>query len=170
MSGARFRRFAPLVALTVALVLPATAEAEAPGSGVPDDAQAPASQEFRTDTPTLGEIFNGFTVGALRSGEFASEEEIFTALTADDPFYDEPVLTGVERPGDLLKSKKVDVLFTGYKPGQLDAYKIMYVTTGIDGSTPVVSTGIMMIPIDGTPASEKKVISYQEANDSVGGY
>lgn len=64
----------------------------------------------------------------------------------------------------------MDVLFTGYKPGQLDAYKIMYVTTGIDGSTPVVSTGIMMIPIDGTPASEKKVISYQEANDSVGGY
>ena len=68
MSGARFRRFAPLVALTVALVLPATAGAEAPGSGVPDDAQAPVSQEFRTDTPTLGEIFNGFTVGALRSG------------------------------------------------------------------------------------------------------
>ncbi|MDP1045168.1 hypothetical protein Q6332_29370, partial [Klebsiella pneumoniae] len=28
----------------------------------------------------------------------------------------------------------------------------------------------MMIPIDGTPASEKKIISYQEANDSVGGY
>ena len=55
----------------------------------------------------------------------------------------------------------MDVLFTGYKPGQLDAYKIMYVTTGIDGSTPVVSTGIMMIPIDGTPASEKKIISYQ---------
>ncbi len=98
MSGARFRRFAPLVALTVALVLPATAEAEAPGSGVPDDAQAPASQEFRTDTPTLGEIFNGFTVGALRSGKFASEEEIFTALTADDPFYDEPVLTAPSVP------------------------------------------------------------------------
>ncbi|WP_420833032.1 lipase family protein [Rhodococcus erythropolis] len=170
MSSATFRRLVPLVALTVALVLPATAGAEVPDSDAPKDVQTPVSEEFRTDTPTLGEVFNGFTVGALSSGEFASEEEIFTALTADDPFYDEPVLTGAERPGDLLKSKKVDVLFTGYKPGQLDAYKIMYVTTGIDGSTPVVSTGIMMIPIDGTPASEKKIISYQEANDSVGGY
>ena len=83
---------------------------------------------------------------------------------------DEPVLTGAERPGDLPKTKKVDVLFTGYKPGQLDAHKIMYITTGIDGSTPVVSTGIRMIPIGGIPASEKKIISYQEANDSVGGY
>lgn len=113
MSSATFRRLAPLVALTVALVLPATAGAEVPDSDVPKDVQTPVSEEFRTDTPTLGEVFNGFTVGALSSGEFASEEEIFTALTADDPFYDEPVLTGAERPGDLLKSKKVDVLFTG---------------------------------------------------------
>ncbi len=98
MSSATFRRLAPLVALTVALVLPATAGAEVPDSDAPKDVQTPVSEEFRTDTPTLGEVFNGFTVGALSSGEFASEEEIFTALTPDDPFYDEPVLTAPSVP------------------------------------------------------------------------
>ena len=43
-------------------------------------------------------------------------------------------LTGAERPGDLLKSKKVDVMFIGSHRRTLDAYKLMYVTTGIDGS------------------------------------
>lgn len=158
-----------MMALATALLLPGIAAAQPSGGDDPGPTQ-PTADEFRTKTPTLEQSFNAFTVGALRSGEFASGEEAFAALTAQDPFYDEPALTGHERPGELLKSKKVDVLFTGFKPGQLDAYKIMYVTTGIDGATPVISTGIVMIPVDGTPASQKKVISYQEANDSVGAY
>lgn len=121
-------------------------------------------------TPGVSEVFNGFVVGALDDGRSASPAEAFTALTARDPFYDEPPLVGTERPGTVLKTKPVDLMFLGYQPGRIDAYKIMYVTTGLDGVTPEISTGIVMIPVDGTPVSDKKVISYQEANDSVGAY
>lgn len=98
----------------------------------------------------------------------ASPQEAFQALRADDPFYREPPLTGTEKPGTVLKAEKVDVMFTGVKPANLDAWKLMYVTTERDGGTPAISTGILMIPRDGKPAHEKHVVSYQEANDSVG--
>ena len=155
------------VATVAALTIPVSANAEIPTELTP--APSPVA-ENPTRTPALDEVFNGFVVGALGSGEFASPDEAFTALTATDPFYDEPELTGAEKPGTLLKTKRVDVLFTGYKPGNLEAHKLMYVTTGIDGITPEISTGIVMIPLDGIPASEKKLISYQEANDSIGAY
>jgi len=120
-------------------------------------------------TPGLGEVFNGYAVGAMTGGHFGSPNEIFNALLPNDPFYAEPKLTGNEKPGTLLKSKKVDVMFTGLKPANLDAYKIMYVTTGLDAKTPEISTGIIMVP-RGKPTASRKLISYQEANDSVGGY
>ena len=55
-------------------------------------------------------------------------------------------------------------------PGRIDAYKMMYVTTGLDGTSAEVSTGILMIPVDGTTAAANVGVSYQEANDSVGAY
>ncbi|NNH74394.1 lipase [Nocardia uniformis] len=119
-------------------------------------------------TPGLDEIFNGYVVGTLQGGSVASPQEAFEALLVNDPFYEEPPLTGTEKPGTVVKAKQVDVLFTGFKPANLDAYKLMYVSTGIDGTTPAISTGILMIPRDGQPNSQRKLISYQEANDSVG--
>nr|WP_256673372.1 lipase family protein [Nocardia cyriacigeorgica] len=119
-------------------------------------------------TPGLGEVFNGYVVGTLQGATLAAPGEAFQALLANDPFYQEPPLTGDEKPGTVLKSKKVDVMFSGVKPANLDAYKLMYVTTGVDGVTPVISTGILMIPVDGKPNDQRKLISYQEANDSVG--
>ncbi|NUS42679.1 MAG: lipase [Mycobacteriaceae bacterium] len=119
-------------------------------------------------TPSLGEVFNGYVVGTLTAATVGSPAEIFHALRADDPFYAEPRLKGTEKPGTLLKAKPVSVMFQGVKPAHLAAYKLMYVTTGIDGRTPVISTGILMIPLDGQPISRKHLVSYQEANDSVG--
>ncbi|MCZ4557165.1 hypothetical protein ABIC28_002377 [Rhodococcus sp. PvR044] len=139
-----------------------------PGVGA---AQAPPPPPVAVDTPALqGEVFNPFVEGAFEGGEFGTRDEILGALRPNDPFYVEPPLTGAEKPGTLLKAKRVEVMFTGFKPANLEAYKIMYVTTGNDGVTPTISTGFVMIPIDGVPASEKKVIGYQEANDSVGAY
>ncbi|AXK87299.1 Secretory lipase [Nocardia farcinica] len=131
-------------------------------------AGAAVAEPLPPRTPGLNEVFNGYVVGALQGATAASPDEILRGLRADDPFYEEPPLTGAEQPGTVLKSKKVDVLFTGVKPANLDAYKLMYVTTGLDGVTPIISTGILMIPVDGQPVGEKHLISYQEANDSVG--
>ncbi|MFF0499063.1 lipase family protein [Nocardia aobensis] len=149
-----------LAAMTTLAVVCAAA-----GAGVSGTA---AAEPVPPQTPTLNEVFNGFVVGSLQGASPASPQEAFQALRADDPFYREPPLTGAEKPGTVVKSKKVDVLFTGVKPANLDAWKLMYVTTERDGVTPAISTGILMIPRDGKPANEKHVVSYQEANDSVG--
>lgn len=149
----RIRRSGIMVTLTatVLLCMPAVSAA-----GPPDQ------------TPSPGDVFNGFVIGSLSGATVVSPGEAFQALTADDPFYDPPPLTGNEKPGTILKAKPVSVLFTGVRPANLAAWKLMYVTTGIDGVTPVVSTGILMIPQDGTPNAQRRVVSYQEANDSVG--
>ncbi len=118
-------------------------------------------------TPHLGEVFGGYVQGALATGRLASPEEFITPLTSIAPFYAEPALTGTETPGTLLKAEKVDVQFAGFRPGNLEAYRLMFVTTTLDGQ-PDISTGFVMIPVDGRPHAERQVVSYQMANDSVG--
>ncbi|GAB11653.1 hypothetical protein GOARA_082_00410 [Gordonia araii NBRC 100433] len=133
---------------------------------------APATAAPRTPpnrTPQIGEVFNGYVIGTFQKGRLASPEEIIKPLTSGDSFYREPKLTGHEKPGTLLKAKKVDVQFTGFRPGNVDAFKLMYVTTGLRGEREI-STGIVMIPRDGRRNSERKVVGYQFANDSVGAY
>ncbi|WP_107653276.1 lipase family protein [Nocardia suismassiliense] len=127
-----------------------------------------AAAQTEMPTPGLDRVFNGFVVGQIQGAQPVPPDQAFQALLANDPFYEEPPLTGTEQPGTLLKAKKVDVMFLGITPPDVEAYKLMYVTTGIDGVTPMISTGILMIPNHGVPVGEKKVISYQEANDSVG--
>ncbi|QCB49439.1 lipase [Rhodococcus sp. PAMC28707] len=131
-------------------------------------AQAVAQAE-PVSTPGLDEIFTDYTTGMLEDGEFASVDEITEALTPNDSFYDEPELTGNEAPGMLLESQPAQVMFAGFQPGNLDAYKVMYVTRGVD-DMPAISTGILLIPIDGRDNVDRPIIGYQEANDSVGAY
>ncbi|WP_440713152.1 lipase family protein [Gordonia sp. FQ] len=119
-------------------------------------------------TPGLGEVFNGYVVGTFTGAKLASPEEILRPLSPGDPFYTEPALKPSDTPGTVLKAKKVDVQFLGVKPGKLDAWKTMYVTTDLQGRRDI-STGIVMIPRDGRKNSERKVVGYQMANDSVGG-
>ena len=120
-------------------------------------------------TPGLDEVFNEYTIGTFQDGQFGTPEEIVDALQPNDPFYEVPELTGAEAPGALIKVQPVQVMFTGFQPGNLDAYKIMYVTRGVDDK-PAISTGIVMVPVDGRENATRPIIGYQEANDSVGGY
>ncbi|MFC9517409.1 lipase family protein [Nocardiaceae bacterium NPDC056970] len=158
------------VGVSAAIAVPGVVYAESVDAPASSVGSVTPNDPSPVRTPRLGEVFNGFVVGALDAGSPASRVDAFRALTARDPFYDEPALTGTESPGTVLKVEPVDVMFLGYQPGRIDAYKLMYVTTGLDGTTPEVSTGIVMIPVDGTPAPAKKVVSYQQANDSVGAY
>lgn len=118
-------------------------------------------------TPHPDEVLNDFVEEAFATGRPASPDELITPLVTISPFYDEPELTGREAPGTLLKSERLDVQFAGIRPGNIAAYRLMYVTTTIHGA-PDISTGIVMIPVDGTPDSERHVVSFQMANDGVG--
>lgn len=121
-------------------------------------------------TPNIAEVFNGYVVSTFTDGRFASVDELNHGLANNDPFYQEPVLSGTEQPGTLLKAMPVNVQFTGFRPGNLRAWKLMYVTTGLDAKTPEISTGILMVPSDGRDDATRPVVAYQEANDSVGPY
>ncbi|GAB3132342.1 hypothetical protein GCM10027289_20190 [Tsukamurella serpentis] len=152
----------PAVVLAVLLILglaPAPAGAE-PSPSTPRPVE-PA-------TPGLDRIFNGYVLGAFAGARPGSPQEIFSALTETDPFYAEPALGPSDVPGTLLKAKPVEVMFTGVKPGKLRAWRTMYVTTGVDGVTRKISTGIVMIPETGPRNAAKPIIGYQQANDSVG--
>ncbi|WP_305092038.1 lipase family protein [Prescottella sp. R16] len=159
--GRSVRALTGVTAVASALVTPTVASA----------APAPiVSDQSVVRTAGLDEVFGTYVVSTLTSGRLATQAEMDAGMRTDEPFYDAPALTGTEKPGTLLKVQPVEVLFSGVKPGKLDAYRIMFVTTGIDGVTPEISTGIVLVPDDGTPADQRRLISYQEANDSVGGY
>ncbi|GAB2664805.1 lipase family protein [Gordonia jinhuaensis] len=139
------------------------------GIGVPAGVAEAAPSDTPVRTPALGEVFNGYVVGTFRDGRVASPGEVISPLTSGDAFYNEPTLTGDEKPGTLLKSKPVAVQFTGFRPGNVRAYKLMYVTTGADDK-PAISTGLLMIPQDGRKDADRALVGYQMANDSVGAY
>lgn len=126
-----------------------------------------ASAEPPNRTPEPSEVLNSFVQGAAAAGRPASPAELVTPVVSIAPFYAEPALTGAERPGTLLKSERVDVQFAGFRPGNLEAHRLMYVTTALDGSLDI-STGIVLIPLDGAANAERRVVSYQMANDGVG--
>lgn len=119
------------------------------------------------DPPALDEVFTGYTLGTFRDAHLASPQEDFDGLLGSDPFYSEPPLRGAEKPGTLLKAQPFDVLFAGIKPGNVTAWKMMYVTENVDG-TPDISTGVVMLPDDGRANATRSLVAFQEANDSVG--
>uniref|UniRef100_UPI003D8FD3B1 lipase family protein n=1 Tax=Gordonia sp. B7-2 TaxID=3420932 RepID=UPI003D8FD3B1 len=129
----------------------------------------PSADAAPNRTPGLNEIFNGYVLGTFTDGRVASPQEIFTPLVSNDPFFREPRLRGDEAPGKIVKARRVAVQFTGFRPGNLDAYQLMYVTRGLNGEAEI-STGILMVPVDGRSDATRPVIGYQFANDSVGAY
>lgn len=132
-------------------------------------AGAPAAAAPPNRTPNPNEIFNGYVLGTFTNGRVASPQEIFTPLVSADPWFVEPRLRGTEKPGAIVKARKVAVQFTGFRPGNLDAYQLMYVTRGLHGE-PEISTGILMVPVDGRANATRRVVGYQFANDSVGAW
>ncbi len=149
--------------LAVATLAVAGATTAPPAVAVPTN-----TVDTPTRTPGVDEIFTGYVVSTFTDGRVATPQEIIDPLRPEsDPFYDEPALTGDEAPGTLLKSEPVQVQFTGVRPGNLRAWRTMFVTEEMDG-TRSISTGILMVPDDGRDDATRPVIGYQEANDSVG--
>lgn len=129
---------------------------------------ANAQHDTAVRTPHITEPFGDYVQSTFTDGRFATVDELVEPIrTQHEPFYDEPALAGDEAPGTVLKSEPVDVQFAGFRPGNLRAWRTMYVTSERDGS-PGTSTGIVMVPDDGKDDSTRPVVGYQEANDSLG--
>lgn len=80
---------------------------------------------------------------------------------------EEPELIAEMAPGTLLRSRPVNVQVYQVRPDVVSGYQLMYTTTD-HFRRQVVSTGILMIPQDGTAPADRKIIAYAEANDGLG--
>lgn len=127
--------------------------------GAPTVAAAP-------DVVDMNDVFGPFVLSTFRDGGIAPPEQWRPRHPTTDPWYQAPSVAGLA-PGTLLKARPAAVQVYGVQPAHVRAYQLMYVTTDFDGSR-VVSTGILMIPEDGTAPRDRKLIGYSEANDSLG--
>ncbi|PTR31209.1 secretory lipase [Rhodococcus sp. OK519] len=127
--------------------------------GTPTAAAAP-------DTVDMNEVFGPFVVSTLQDGRIAPPEQWQPRHPTTDAWYQAPPVAGLA-PGTLLKARPATVQVYGVQPAHVRGYQLMYVTTDFDGSR-VVSTGMLMIPDDGTGPQDRKLIGYSEANDSLG--
>lgn len=114
----------------------------------------------------MTDVFGPFVVSTFRDGRIAPPEQWRPRHPTTDPWYQAPPVAGLA-PGTLLKARPATVQVYGVQPAHVRGYQLMYVTTDFDGSA-VVSTGILMIPEDGTAPRDRKLIGYSEANDSLG--
>lgn len=169
------KRLLAAVAATaaVAMIPPAIVAAPAgaqPTAGAPVADGGAVANPVPLAAPPLDGIFRGFVITTFHEGRLATIDEIIAGLNpAGDPFYDEPALTGAEAPGTVLRSERVQVLYSGFRPANVEAYRLMYVTRGVDDS-PTISTGILMIPQDGRSNADRSLVAYQAANDSLGAF
>ncbi|MGF7119905.1 lipase family protein [Rhodococcus sp. AG1013] len=114
----------------------------------------------------LDEVFSPFVVSTFTDGRIAPFEKWQARHPVSDPWYQAPPV-GDAPAGTLLKARPATVQVYGVQPGHVRGYQLMYVTTDFDGSA-AVSTGMLMIPEDGTAPQDRKLIGYSEANDSLG--
>ncbi|CAM2984575.1 lipase family protein [Prescottella defluvii] len=137
----------------------ATVAAVALVAGAPPATAAP--------TPVgLDEIFSPFVISTFTDGRIAPPDQWRPRHPVSDPWYQAPPV-GDAPAGTLLKARPATVQVYGVQPAHVRGYQLMYVTTDFDGSR-IVNTGMLMIPDDGTPPQDRKLIGYSEANDSLG--
>lgn len=117
-------------------------------------------------TVDMNDVFGPFVLSTFRDGRIAPPEQWAPRHPAADPWFQAPPVADLA-PGTLLKARPVTIQVYGVQPAHVRAHQLMYVTTDFDGSR-VVSTGILMIPEDGTAPGDRKLIGYSEANDSLG--
>jgi Secretory lipase len=125
-----------------------------------------ASTASAEDVPSLDQVFNPFVLSTFAQANIAPPENWLPRQPVHDPWYQAPTLDANAKPGTLLKARPSTLQVYGVQPGKVRAWQLMYVTTDFDGSK-TVSTGILMIPQDGTKREDRKLVGYSEANDSL---
>lgn len=118
------------------------------------------------ETVDLAGVSNPLVVKALQGADISTELTPL-GLSSDDPWFDEPAIEPGTAPGTLLKARPVSVQVYQVRPDVVSAHQLMYTATDHFGRQ-VISTGILIIPEDGTAPGERKIIGYAEANDSLG--
>ena len=84
----------------------------------------------------------------------------------DDPFYQPPPGYEQAAPGDVLRSRTVELGFLGVVPQKFTATQLLYRSTNLHGD-PEVAVTTVLIPQERDPEAGCPVLSYQCAIDAV---
>ncbi|MBV9352466.1 MAG: lipase [Mycobacterium sp.] len=84
----------------------------------------------------------------------------------EDPFYQPPPGYQHARPGDLLRSRSVELGFLGVIPQRVRAIQLLYRSTNLHGE-PEVAVTTVLLPEHRDPARVCPLLSYQCAIDAV---
>jgi triacylglycerol lipase len=88
-------------------------------------------------------------------------------LTPDeDPFYQPPKGCEQAQPGDVLRSREVELGFLGVIPQRITAIQLLYRSTNLHGD-PEVAVTTVLVPAERDPDLLCPVLSYQCAIDAV---
>ena len=77
------------------------------------------------------------------------------------PFYEAVDAPPVGRPGHLLRSERLDGA-----PGGSTAFRVLYVSTGLDGK-PITVSGVVVVPPVTAPYSGRKVVAWAHPTTGV---
>lgn len=97
-----------------------------------------------------------------RAGAAPALPDATEPLPPTDSFYDRPPDLDAASPGQILRSRPVQVRALQLVPVAVDAWQLLYRTTDADGN-PDATVTTVMIPRGGSP---KKLLSYQAATDA----
>ncbi len=84
----------------------------------------------------------------------------------EDPFYQPPPGYQQARPGDLLRSREVELGFLGVIPQRMRATQLLYRSSNLHGE-PEVAVTTVLLPEQRDPGRVCPVLSYQSAIDAV---
>jgi alpha-beta hydrolase superfamily lysophospholipase len=96
--------------------------------------------------------------------EFRPDEPL--RAPEEDPFYQPPPGYQQARPGDLLRSRSVELGFLGVIPQPVRATQLLYRSTNLHGE-PEVAVTTVLLPEQHDPGRVCPVLSYQCAIDAV---
>ena len=83
-----------------------------------------------------------------------------------DPFYRAPAGFAAATPGTVLRTREVTIALFGILDQRVSAWQLLYRTSGIDGG-PKVAVTTVLLPVGGSPAPQRALLSYQCAIDAV---
>ncbi|WFD31998.1 hypothetical protein MSPP1_003040 [Malassezia sp. CBS 17886] len=83
----------------------------------------------------------------------------------NDPFYHPPDAWQEKQPGEILRSRAVDVAWLGIDPLDLDAYQLLYRTSDSSSKKKMTSVTTVLVP---PHAKKDQLVSYQTYIDAAG--
>jgi hypothetical protein len=83
----------------------------------------------------------------------------------DDPFYAAPAGLERARPGDILRTRQIDVTALGV-PLPIEGHQLLYRTRDTHGA-PEAAVATVILPLSAPPAGGRPLLSYQPAEDTL---